>query len=250
MGFSGHAKVQKTPVLIPDLKDIRQLAAGVNHVLALDGRGKVFAWGCGEQNQLGRRVFDNHPELALRPTSIGALPIRGAKAVRVACGSYHSFAVDEQGRVYAWGANNFGQLGMPDEAGESNASHLKPRVVESLRDYNIVSIAGGEHHSLASTTDGKLLTWGRIDGNQVGLRAEVFTPENTIFDERGNPRILKKPIIVPGELNFRTGALAYSIEPWLRQEVRRHPLQRLGRSRNGSQLCPHCRWRSLFVGFF
>lgn len=212
MGFSRHAKVQKTPVLIPDLKDIRQLAAGVNHVLALDGKGKVFAWGCGEQNQLGRRVLANHPELALRSTSIGALPTRGAKAVRVACGSYHSFAVDEQGRVYAWGANNFGQLGMPDEAGESNASNLKPRVVESLRDHKIVSIAGGEHHSLASTADGRLLTWGRIDGDQVGMRAEAFTPDNTIFDERGNPRILKKPIIVPGELNLRTGVLAYSIE--------------------------------------
>lgn len=210
MGFSRHAKVQKTPVLIPDLKDIRQLAAGVSHVLALDGRGKVFAWGCGEQNQLGRRVVDNHPELALRPTSIGALPIRGAKAVRVACGSYHSFAVDGQGRVYAWGANNFGQLGIPDEAGKSNASHLKPRFVESLEDYKIVSIAGGEHHSLASTADGKLLTWGRIDGDQVGLRADFFTPENTIFDERGNPRILKKPMIVPSKLDSRTGVIAYS----------------------------------------
>lgn len=239
MGFSRHTKVQKTPVLIPDLKDIRQLAAGVNHILALDGKGKVFAWGCGEQNQLGRRVFANHPELALRPTSIGALPIRGAKAGRVACGSYHSFAVDEQGRVYAWGANNFGQLGMPDEAGESNASHLKPRVVETLRDYNIVSIAGGEHHSLAYTTDGKLLTWGRIDGNQVGLRAEVFTPENTIFDERGNPRILKKPTTVPGELNRMTGVISYEIDSQLKWETRRHSFHQLSRGRNGSQLHPH-----------
>lgn len=249
MGFSRHVEVQKTPILIQDLEDIRQIAAGTNHVLALDGRGKVFAWGCGQQNQLGRRVFENHPELALRPTSIGALPIRGAKAVRVACGSYHSFAVDEQGRVYAWGADNFGQLGIPGEAGESNASVLKPRVVESLRDYKIVSISGGEHHSLASTTDGKLLTWGRIDGNQVGLRAEVFTPENTIFDGRGNPRVLKKPMIVPGELDSMTDVIAYSIGSSLRLDIGRHPSHHLGRNRNGSQLFPLCRWRSLFLGF-
>ncbi|KAL1862574.1 hypothetical protein Daus18300_008534 [Diaporthe australafricana] len=197
MGFVKRLQVQKTPILIPDLKDIRKLAAGNNHVLALNGKGKVFAWGCGEQNQLGRRVFANHPELALRPTSIGALPLRGAKAAKVACGSYHSFAVDMQGRVYAWGLNTYAELAIPDEAGESNAYHLKPRLVESLRDYKIVNIAGGEHHSLASTDDGKLLTWGRMDGDQVGLRAEAFTPENTLFDERGNPRILKNPTVVP-----------------------------------------------------
>lgn len=168
-------------------------------MLALDGRGKVFAWGCGEENELGRRWSPNHPELALRPTSIGNLPARGAKAVRVACGSYHNFAVDAQGRVYAWGLNAFAELGIPDEAGESNASHLKPRLVEGLRDHRIVSVAGGEHHSLASTADGRLLTWCRIDGDQVGLRAEAFTTDNTLFDDRGNPRVLKKPTIVPGE---------------------------------------------------
>jgi regulator of chromosome condensation len=240
MGFSRHVKVQKAPVPIPDLKDIRQLAAGNNHVLALDGKGKVFAWGCGEQNQLGRRVFDNHPELALRPTSIGTLPVRGAKAVQVACGSYHSFAVDGQGRVYAWGLNTYAQLGIADEAGESNASHLKPRLVESLRDHKVVSIAGGEHHSLASTDGGKLLTWGRMDGDQVGLRAEAFTPENTVFDERGNPRILKNPTIIPGEEVFDfMGMVSHSKNLRLKRNMHRYPSYRIGCSRHRSQLCPY-----------
>lgn len=200
MGFNkGDARIQRAPILIPDLKDIRQLATGNNHVLALDGRGKVFAWGCGEQNQLARRVFDGHPELALRPTSIGPLPLRGAKAVRVACGSYHSFVIDAQGRVYAWGLNSFAELAIPDQAGESNAYQLKPRLVESLKDYKVIDIAGGEHHSLACTDDGKLLTWGRIDGHQVGFHADAFTIENAIFDERNKPRILKNPTVVTGE---------------------------------------------------
>ncbi|KAI3390284.1 hypothetical protein diail_10545, partial [Diaporthe ilicicola] len=197
MGFSKDIEVQKTPILIPDLKDIRQLAAGNNHVLAVDGKGKVYAWGCGEQSQLGRKVLASHPKLALRPASIGALPIRGAKATRVACGSYHSFAVDEQGRVYAWGLNTYAELGIPDEAGEDNAYILKPQLVEALKDYRVVSIAGGDHHSLAASDDGKLLTWGRIDGNQVGVRAEAFTADNTIYDERGTPRILKSPTVIP-----------------------------------------------------
>lgn len=215
MGFSRDVKVQRTPIHIPDLKDIRQIAIGTNHVLALDGRGKVFAWGCGEQSQLGRKVLAHHPELALRPTSIGPLPIRGAKASKIACGSYHSFAVDVQGRVYGWGLNTYAELGIPDRAGEDNADQLKPRLVEALRDHKVVSIAGGEHHSLASTDDGKLLTWGRIDGDQVGLRAEALTPENTIYDERGTPRILKKPTVIPGKQIMR-GKFALRIRSLLK----------------------------------
>ena len=32
----------------------------------------------------------------------------------VACGSYASYAVDEEGHVWAWGLNQYGQLGLPD----------------------------------------------------------------------------------------------------------------------------------------
>lgn len=191
-------------MLLPDLKGITQLAAGSNHVLALDNKSKVQAWGCGQQNQLGRKVFEREIKSSLRPKGIGNLPIRGAKPVRVACGSYHSFVLDQEGRVFAWGLNNYAELGIEDSAGEDDAAQLKPRLVESLTDFKIADIAGGEHHSLACTDDGKLLTWGRIDGHQVGLPNEKFTEENTIFDERNKPRILKEPTVVPGKSPFPT----------------------------------------------
>ncbi|KAI0477393.1 RCC1/BLIP-II [Xylariaceae sp. FL0804] len=195
MGFDRVSHIQKTPILIPELKDIRQLAAGNDHVLALDGKGKVFTWGCGEKHQLARRT--SHARLALRPTSIGPLPLPGAKASKVSCGSYHGFVIDQEGRVYAWGLNVFGELAIPDNAGEDGATQLKPRLVESLLGYRIVDIAGGEHHSLACTDKGQLLTWGRIDGHQVGIRADTLTSDNAIFDDRKQPRILKTPLVVP-----------------------------------------------------
>ncbi|KAL1878015.1 hypothetical protein VTK73DRAFT_8239 [Phialemonium thermophilum] len=198
LGFTENILIQRTPMFLPDLKGIKQLAAGSNHILALDKNGKVQAWGCGQQNQLGRKVFEREIKLSLRPKGIGNLPVRGAKPALVACGSYHSFVVDQKGRVFAWGLNNYAELGIEDEAGEDDAAQLKPRLVESLADYRIAGIAGGEHHSLACTEDGKLLTWGRIDGHQVGLPSDVFNEENAIFDDHGKPRILKRPTVVPG----------------------------------------------------
>ena len=35
--------------------------------------------------------------------------------VDIACGSYATYAVDEEGNVWAWGLNNYGQLGMPGQ---------------------------------------------------------------------------------------------------------------------------------------
>ena len=70
---------------------------------------------------------------------------------------------------------------------------MKPQLVKALEDHVVVDIAGGEHHSLACTEDGQLLTWGRIDGHQVGQAIDVFNEENTIFDEKAKPRILLVP---------------------------------------------------------
>lgn len=150
----------------------------------LGWKRQIFTWGCGEKHQLARNT--HHPELALRPTSIDTLPVRGAKASKVSCGSYHSFVTDQEGRVYAWGLNVYGELAIPDNAGEDGASQLKPCLVESLQMYRIVDIAGGEHHSLACTDNGELVTWGRIGGNQVGFGTDIFTSKNAIFNDRNN----------------------------------------------------------------
>jgi regulator of chromosome condensation len=152
----------------------------------------VYAWGAGQQGQLARRLLERDDLNSLYPTSVGNLPNR-AKAADLACGSYHSFVIDTQGRVIGWGLNTFAELGIEAEAGTDGGSILKPKVVDSLAGKAIHAIAGGEHHSLACTKDGELLTWGRIDGHQTGHDVEAFTHDNTIWDDKNKPRVLLVP---------------------------------------------------------
>ncbi|KAJ4251088.1 hypothetical protein NW762_011740 [Fusarium torreyae] len=194
LGFSETVKVQSTPVMLRDLKNIKALAAGSNHILALDHKGNVVAWGCGQQNQLGRRIIERNKMSSLIPQGVG-LP-RG-KIAQIACGSYHSFAIDKAGQVYGWGLNNFGEIGVESNAGEDDAVILRPAKLTYLDDYNITQIDGGEHHSLACSDKGDLLTWGRVDGYQVGFEFDKLTEDNAIYDERGNARILFKPTLQP-----------------------------------------------------
>ncbi|KAB5582920.1 GDP/GTP exchange factor [Coniochaeta sp. 2T2.1] len=198
LGFTDQSHEQKRPMLLPDLKKIKQLATGTNHVLALDDKGKIFAWGDGAQNQLARKVFEREILQSLRPVGIGNLPVRGAKPVKIACGSYHSFVLDSEGRVYGWGLNQYGQTGHridPDD--EESKMQLKPKLVETLAEYKVVDIAGGEHHSVACTEDGKLLTFGRVEGHLLGLDDDVYSDDNTVFEEKNGeklPHSLYKPI--------------------------------------------------------
>ncbi|KAI1077207.1 regulator of chromosome condensation 1/beta-lactamase-inhibitor protein II [Whalleya microplaca] len=197
IGFSEDVRIQPVPVLLPGLSQITKLACGSNHVLAMDVKGKVFTWGSGGQYQLGRKPLTRHggPRAGLRPEPCDRFTARHY-AVHIGAGSYHSFYIDNHHRVWAWGLNNYSQTGLTDGSGQDDAMVLNPKIVGSLEDYDILQIVGGEHHSVACTEDGKLLTWGRVDGHQVGHPTELYNDENAVFDDNGKPRILAEPTVI------------------------------------------------------
>ncbi|MBQ2815769.1 MAG: hypothetical protein IJE65_03775 [Clostridia bacterium] len=77
----------------------------------------------------------------------------------VALGSYHSAAITKDGKLYTWGANDYGQLG-----DGTTANRLTPKYIMS----NVASVSLGCDHSAAVTKDGKLYTWGRNNYGQLG----------------------------------------------------------------------------------
>ncbi|GCB19547.1 protein pim1 [Aspergillus awamori] len=194
LGFDAANKVQHTPSLIPSLKKIKHLACGDNHVLALNDKGAVLSWGSGQQNQLGRRIIERNRLNGLQPREFG-LP---KNIVHIGCGAFHSFAVHQSGKVYAWGLNSFGETGIRAGAGDDEAAIVHPTVVDSLSGKAVTQICGGAHHSLAIANDGECLVWGRLDGYQTGLKIDSLAEDAVIKDERGRPRILIDPKAVPG----------------------------------------------------
>lgn len=59
----------------------------------------------------------------------------------------------EDGKVYAWGENRYGQLG-----DGTRIDRRQARVVEGLAD--VVGISAGDYHVLALTADGEVYAWG------------------------------------------------------------------------------------------
>ncbi|KDN70737.1 hypothetical protein CSUB01_09287 [Colletotrichum sublineola] len=185
---------EQLPVRIPGLENIMELAGGANHVLALTNDGNVFAWGSGEQNELGRRVLERRRFETLIPQRVG-LPRN--KTAKIFAGSHHSFAIDADGKVWAFGLNNFGQCGIPTREITGFTTIISPTIVKSLSGYKIRHIACGLHHSIACTKSGHVLVWGRCDDGQMGINLDAVPKEHIIFDSQKRPRVLNVPTEVP-----------------------------------------------------
>ncbi|CAG8948375.1 unnamed protein product [Penicillium salamii] len=201
LGFDANNLVQKTPLLISSLKKIKHLACGANHILALNDKGRVYSWGSGQQNQLGRRIVERNRLNGLQPREFG-LP---KDIVCIGSGQYHSFAVHSSGKVFAWGLNSFGATALREGAGDDEAAIVHPLEVESLTGRGITQIDGGSHHSIAVAQDGECLVWGRLDGFQSGLKIDTIPDDAVIKDERDRPRILITPTVLP---NFKAKVVA------------------------------------------
>ncbi len=70
-------------------------------------------------------------------------------------------AITSSGAVWAWGYNNYGQLGI----GSTNDSFV-PVQVSSLG--NAAVIAAGAYHSVAATSAGVVWDWGNNQFGQLG----------------------------------------------------------------------------------
>lgn len=84
--------------------NIVDVHCGESHSVALNDKGEVFTWGGGQMGQLGHGDFSRQ-----------SLPIKVAnfdeRIVSISCGKRHSVAISENGALFTWGSNEYGQLG-------------------------------------------------------------------------------------------------------------------------------------------
>ena len=89
----------------------------------------------------------------------------GANAASVACGYYHTCAIRDDGRVWCWGSNDNGRLGM-GSAGGSSAAPVGPLDLGSGR--TAKAICAGSYYSCAILDDGTVKCWGSNGNGQLG----------------------------------------------------------------------------------
>jgi len=158
---------------------ITAVAMGYAHSIALAEDGSVYTWGKNNCGQLGdgSTTQRNTPVRVLKgeyagTTYLGDNPSN--KIIAVAAGYDYSIALAEDGSVYTWGKNNYGQLG----DGTTNDKTTPVRVLKGeyagttyLGDNpsnKIIAVALGYYHSIALAADGSVYSWGYNFYGQLG----------------------------------------------------------------------------------
>ncbi|KAI6660354.1 Regulator of chromosome condensation isoform X3 [Oopsacas minuta] len=197
-GLQDDVTKTKTPVLIyqSDSSPVIKICSGNDHLVLLTQKGEVLTLGNAEQGQLGRvagsfstRGGRRGRNYLLEPKPVHFPRERGFK-LPIICdiyaGSYHTVAIASGPvlRVYAWGLNNYGQLGL----GHFETTYIPTRMDMSgwSPDHitgSEIQFSGGQHHSVI-TVRGKVYVCGRGHFGTLGLgsghKTELSTP--TLID--------------------------------------------------------------------
>ncbi|XP_013415628.1 secretion-regulating guanine nucleotide exchange factor isoform X1 [Lingula anatina] len=166
-----------TPVNLNCL--VKDLSTGLRHSVLLTEKGNVLTMGSGKKGQQGVLVNDVPPKIVTTPNEV-AFPSGPMTATQVVAGSHHTACLSDQGQVFVWGCNKYGQCALdPHTQPQVNRPHCVPQKV--FRNKKVCQVYSGWTHLLAVTDDGQVFSWGRADYGQLGRPVQSgqlcdFTP--------------------------------------------------------------------------
>lgn len=156
-----------TPVSVRGGRSYASIGAGLGAVYAIAGsNGNLYAWGKNNLGQLGdgTTFYRSSPVL----TGIGS----GYSYKQIASYSTATFALEGNGRLYAWGANSSGTVGDGTSVNRSYPTQVRfPKPIS----FTQAAIAYGSGAGLDFT--GNYYAWGANDLGQLGN----LNTENTFY---------------------------------------------------------------------
>ncbi|EFC43504.1 predicted protein, partial [Naegleria gruberi] len=181
---SAEYKMEAVAVNLPESfagEIVVDLKCGDDFTTVLTESGKVFAWGKNDKGQCGTGI--NSPYLTVpTPIEMAATKVHGfnfdTKIVQIAMGNYASYAIDENGKLWAWGANDQGQIG--DRTWDEKNRPFSVYRYGALANQTVVRVCAGNGSVLALTSTGNLVAIGDNTYGQLGTGDYVSSGEPVV----------------------------------------------------------------------
>jgi alpha-tubulin suppressor-like RCC1 family protein len=171
---TGDTTNSDVPVQVPGLSGITAVSAGNLYSLALTSAGSVWSWGINNLGQLGNGSTVPYSDVPVQ------VQLTSAAAQVFAGGGTHSdgqsLALLENGQVWAWGSDTYGQLGNGKTSKKSYSTPVQSTVLEGR---TWIAVATGGSTSYAIDSDGELWSWGNGKSGALGngtTSGDVTTP--------------------------------------------------------------------------
>jgi alpha-tubulin suppressor-like RCC1 family protein len=127
---------------------------------AIKTNGTLWTWG---ESQFGQLGGNNSTIRRSSPVQVGT----DTNWSMIKCTSYHTVAIKTDGTLWAWGRNDYGQLGLNDRG----VYRSSPVQVGTGTTWNGISIKAKS--TQATKTDGTLWTWGDNGIGELGIPDKV-----------------------------------------------------------------------------
>ena len=138
-------------------KSGKAISAGNEHTCAILNDDKIKCWGKGGSGRLGNGGASDSS------TPVAVTMGDSVTAVKISAGREHTCAIFNDNKVYCWGRNNGGQLGIG-----STTDSTTPSVLDLGTDKTATTISAGNNHSCAILNDNSVKCWGTNSFGQLG----------------------------------------------------------------------------------
>ncbi|XP_073918512.1 X-linked retinitis pigmentosa GTPase regulator isoform X6 [Castor canadensis] len=164
LGLGSQSTINK-PTCVKALKPekVKLAACGRNHTLVSTEKGNVYAAGGNNEGQLG--LGDTEERNTFHRINFFT-PQHHIK--QLSAGSNTSAALTEDGRLFMWGDNSEGQIGL-----KNICNVCVPHQVTIGKPISWISC--GYYHSAFVTVDGELYTFGEPDHGKLGLPSQLLS---------------------------------------------------------------------------
>ena len=160
LGIGSTEYFESKPVKCVDWPDNTiDIKCGVSHVLVLTSSQDVYSCGSNEYYELGRIVDDDH---AISLQKIDNL----SNVVRIECGKYHSLCIDVESRLFVFGDNFKGQLGLDENVAKVQLPVEHPTLS------NVIDISSGGDHTFIKTSNNEIYSCGNNLFSQIGIQTQ------------------------------------------------------------------------------
>jgi alpha-tubulin suppressor-like RCC1 family protein len=175
-GYLGDGTIidRAAPVAVLGGLRFRHISGGGDVTCAVTTDFHGYCWGNNQRGELGDgTTTERHSPVAV----VGGLRFR-----QIEVGFLHACGLTyPDNRVYCWGWNRDGQLGLGTRTGPEGCSGFgpcstKPVPISSTLTFR--QVTAGWYHSCAVTTDERLFCWGLNSSGQVGDSTSVFRRAN------------------------------------------------------------------------
>ncbi len=174
---------------LTDDEFITNVYAGMNHSIVLTSLGRIFTFGSNSYGQLGNGLTTH----AYTPYDITSQFVLNDQEtiIHITTDFDQSFLLTSQGRVFAWGANNYGQLGIGSTTNSNIPIDITSFIPLDLGE-QVILIETGAYHTMVVTNFNRIFGWGynsdgRLgDGTFVHQKSPVLVAPSLILNENEN----------------------------------------------------------------